>query len=252
MGDATAQSLTAVLLDLYRRCKEAGRYDPYMALHGSPAAVACRVRTFLWYRRFLPAGGRVLDWGCHHAPDSCLVRAALGDGNELHGCDFDVPGLFPAFHEFAALRYVRLLDHAALPYDDGYLDAVIGAGALEHSADDRACIAELRRCLKPGGILVVTYLPNRWSYEEWFSRLRHRPSHDRLYALKGLDGMLKDAGFIPLEMGYQARSGALSAVSGASPVRTAAMRLAQLHRLTGCLCVAARKREDAAARQDGR
>ena len=67
------------------------------------------VLTFLWYRRYLPDEGAILDWGCNHAPDSCLLRMAYGQRLRLHGCDFVDSGLYAVFHEFAGflLREAR-------------------------------------------------------------------------------------------------------------------------------------------------
>src|SRR4051812_37448356 len=73
----------------------------YLRSHARPKVIAGQVAVFDWYRRLLPASGRVLDWGCNHAPDSCLVREWAGDRFELHGCDFQEPNGYAAFHHFA-------------------------------------------------------------------------------------------------------------------------------------------------------
>jgi SAM-dependent methyltransferase len=235
------QELRCLLHGLYAQCIAANPADAYLAQHGTADYIGTKVRAFLWYSRYLPQRGRVLDWGCHHAPDSCLARAAFGGRYELHGCDFHDPRPFSAFHDCAGLTYTRLSDPVRLPYADGQFAAVIAAGALEHAARDIESLGELWRCVEPGGVLIVTDLPNRWSYKEWFNRLRRRPYHDRRYSLRYLGGLLSGAGFVCLESGHQTRSAVLSPVSGTAPARNALIRLLQLHRLASCLCSAARK-----------
>jgi hypothetical protein len=55
--------------------------------------------------------------------------------------------------------------------------------------------------LKPEGTLVITHLPNRYSYTEFASRhVRRRDFHQRLYTTAGIAGLLKRAGFLPLQV----------------------------------------------------
>lgn len=234
-------SLESLLHRLYRQCRDANPADAYMALHDEPQFVATQVNTFRWYRRHLPSQGTLLDWGCRHAPDACMIRAAFAKSIQLHGCDFEPPAPYRAFHEYAGLTYARLDHPARLPYADAKFDAIVAAGALEHAAWDYECLKELWRCLKPDGVLVVTFLPNRWSYEEFANRVRNKPSHARRYSLRELRMLLSHTGFLPIEMGYQSRSAVLSQVGGKSVIARAAVRTLQLHRLTSCLCAIVKK-----------
>jgi len=43
-----------------------------------------------------------------------------------------------------------------LPFEDGFLDQITILAVLEHIADPKAVLAEVRRCLAPGGRLIVT------------------------------------------------------------------------------------------------
>lgn len=236
-----ADKLETLLRDLYGRCRVVGPEEAYFAEHAAPGFIAAQVRTFLWYSRHLGDAGCLLDWGCHHAPDACLVRAAFGGRCTLYGCDFGDPASYAAFHEFAALRYARLTDPFRLPYGDATFDAAVASGALEHAAMDYESLKELWRCLKPGGVLVITFLPNRWSRGEFAKRIMRQPCHLRRYGRGELEHMLLHTGFVPIEIGYQSRSGALSGVSGGNPLRTAVFRALQVRRLTSCLCAVARK-----------
>ena len=139
--------------------------------------------------------GRVLEWGCRHALDSCVYRMRFGDTVELLGCDVCEGDEYRPFHDFARLAYTRLNHPWRLPYDSDAFDLVTSNGVLEHVPDDVRSLEEIHRVLKPGGTLVITCLPNRWSWTEALQRRRGVTSHDRLYTTAQAREMLTDAGF---------------------------------------------------------
>jgi len=56
----------------------------------------------------------------------------------------------------------------ALPFPDDAFDAVVSADVLYHVADDSAALRELRRVLRPGGVLILNLPahPWLWSYHD--------------------------------------------------------------------------------------
>ena len=196
------RALRALLGALYS--EEAGALeDPaYLAEHARTNSIRRQVDVFERYRRFVAPGDRVLDWGCHHAPDSCLLRATFGESVELHGCDFFAAGRFRRFHDFARLDYRVLDDLIRLPYDDQSFDVVVGSGVLEHTMMDYESLKELHRVLKVGGRLIVTFLPNRYSLSEFVARRRGLRAHRRLYAKSEMLSMLRHYGFDPIASAY--------------------------------------------------
>src|SRR5947209_4656792 len=52
--------------------------------------------------------GRVLEWGCRHALDSCVYRMRLRQRVDLHGCDVFDRDLYRPFHDFSGLQYRRI------------------------------------------------------------------------------------------------------------------------------------------------
>jgi SAM-dependent methyltransferase len=48
----------------------------------------------------------------------------------------------------------------ALPFSDGTFDVILSHEVLEHVLDDRRCVEEMLRALRPGGRLVL-FVPNR-------------------------------------------------------------------------------------------
>ena len=232
-----SERLAALLSRLYAEQHALTPDDPYMAEHARERVVSGQVVAFDWYRPLLPPTGAVLDWGCNHAPDSCLLRAAAGDRYALHACDYREPGHFAAFHDFAGIAYTRLTHLYQLPYGDAQYDAVVASGVLEHAAWDYESLKELYRVLKPGGVLVVTYLPNRFSVQEWLLRVvRKAGYHRRLYDLSATRRMLLGTGFEVMEARFQAtlRGGWSGAALRAIPGLAA---------LSSVLCFVARKRD---------
>lgn len=201
---ADARALCERLDSLYRaQCALTGP-SPYLLEHADANHVSHHVNVFLWYSRYLPATGRVLDWGCHHAPDACLIRAQLGSTVELHGCDFPAELSFRAFHDYARLQYRALDDVVGLPYEPHSFDVVVASGVLEHTAMDMEALKALFHVLKPDGTLIITYLPYRWSLAEWRKRRRQEPGfHRRLYGMRETATLLKHCGFYPIELDYQ-------------------------------------------------
>ena len=230
--------LVAALGKLYASQRESLPHDGYLEQHAADLFLAGTVEVFRFYEPYLPRTGRILDWGCHHAPDAYLIRAAGGAGIEIHGCDILDEGVYPVFAENSGLRYRRLTDPVRTPYADCQFDAVIASGVLEHVPQDYESLKELYRILRPGGRLFVAYLPNRASIEEWRLRRSHPQSaHRRLYTLRDLQSMFLHTGFVPLVAGYQTQ---LDLLPPGSPLRPIA-RLIGVHRLSACLCAVAEK-----------
>ena len=233
--------LAGTLRDLYAKQRALVPDDRYFHQHAADDFLAGTLQVFRFYEPFLPRTGRILDWGCHHAPDACLMRAVLGDEIELYGCDVLPDGVYPVFYQYANLQYARLADAVRTPYEDAAFDAVVASGVLEHVPMDYESLKEMYRILRPGGRLIVAYLPNRSSLEEW--RLRRRDpagAHERLYSLRQLRSMLLHTGFRPLVSGCQTQLDLLPAGPAVSVLR-GVLRLFGAHRLAACLCAVAEK-----------
>lgn len=146
--------------------------------------------------------GRVFEWGCQHAVDSCVYRLRLGDALELHGADLYPPGPFHVLHQFSGLQYRQLEHPVFMPYPDGFFDVITSNGVLEHVADDATSLFEVARILRPGGTFVITCLPNRLSYTEAVQRTLKHNAHDRLYTIRSATSLLQAAGFQIVDAGF--------------------------------------------------
>lgn len=234
-----------LLVSLYQRQRAQTPGDDYVASHARAAVVQATRDVFAWYEPHLPRQGRILDWGCRHAPDSCLIRENRGDAVELHACDFCEPDVYRSFHEFARLHYHKLDHFHRLPYADYYFDAAIGSGTLEHTAMDYESLKELHRVLMPGGKLILTYLPNRLSVAEWWRRVvLQKDFHRRLYGRAEISRLLSRAGFYPLTVRQQSWADALPARSWPQRLMRLGSWTVPLQLISSTLCTVAVKRMD--------
>ena len=105
---------------------------------------------------------RVLDLGC--GAGRHLVYLAL-QGFEVCGTDIDVRGLAHArawLEQEGLSANLAVADMEALPYPDGFFDAVVSMYVIHHNLLDgiRRTVAGVRRVLRPGGWFFATV--NAW------------------------------------------------------------------------------------------
>ena len=177
--------------------------DAFVDTKESPLVRAERLRSYLSIRSGLAGAERVLDWGCRHGAAARLVRADFGPAVELHGADFSDPEQYRDFHAAAGLTYAQIAHPWRLDYSDGFFDAIVGAGVLEHVANIGESLTELWRILRVDGALLLTHLPNARSWSEWLSR-RAAPerAHARRFRPDALRARLLDHGFEVEQWGY--------------------------------------------------
>jgi SAM-dependent methyltransferase len=110
---------------------------------------------------------RVLDLGC--GAGRHLVFLA-GRGFEMHGTDIDSQGLARArnwLEQEGLSVHLALADMEALPFPDGFFDAVVSTNVIHHNLLDgiRRTVAGVWRVLRPGGWFFATV--NAWGdYKE--------------------------------------------------------------------------------------
>ena len=235
--------LPELLRSLYEQQLRIRPDDAYLQAHAERRVAETQAAVFDFYAPYLPTrGGRVLDWGCRHAPDACLMRARFGTALTIDGCDVEEAGVYSVFHAYAGLHFRTLEDPVRLPYDDGSFDAVVASGTLEHVPMDYESLKELYRVVRLDGSLIITYLPNRLSVEEWYkARVRRDGFHVRLYRLGEAVELLKHSGFRPRVAGYQTHLDLLSARSFRHRFLRAFRWILPLHRITSTISIVAVK-----------
>ena len=108
--------------------------------------------------------GRVLDIGCG---PGLMTEALVERGGEVWGVDFLEPALAWARAEaekasWGDRAHYVAGDAQALPFAAATFDTVIAMGVLEYLSDAYRFVAEVRRVLRPGGVLVIS-VPSRIS-----------------------------------------------------------------------------------------
>lgn len=138
-------------------------------------------RAFDW----TPGGvQRILDAGCAWGYGT---RYFTAKAREVHGLDPNAPAIEVARERHPEITFV----HSALeatPFEAEWFDAIVSCDVLEHVDSDLACVSELHRILKPGGVAVLTMPhdgplgfmdPDNWAVS---AVIRARERFPRLYA----------------------------------------------------------------------
>ena len=126
---------------------------------------AMLLRALGWPQRPL----HVADIGCG-AGTQCRLWAS--QGHAVFGADINeaLIGLARKRAQQDSLEIAFSVASAtALPWDDATMDVCIAPELLEHVADWPACLAEMVRVLKPGGVLYVSTSNKLCPYQEEFT-----------------------------------------------------------------------------------
>jgi SAM-dependent methyltransferase len=142
---------------------------------------------------FVAAVGRgkhVLDLGCR----SGALTRHLVDGNEVVGLDVDGVALAKAAE--LGIEPVQANVEEPLPFDDASFDAVIAGELLEHLQFPDALVGEVRRVLRPGGVIVGS-VPNAYRLQGRLRFLLGRspeddPTHLHMFSATAVRGLLAE------------------------------------------------------------
>ena len=106
---------------------------------------------------YLKPGLRVLDFGCGPGTISVGLAKAIEPG-ELHGIDVEESQIDLARSAAESGGHRNAIFHVGsatrLPFEDDYFDAAHCHAVLMHIPDTQATLSEVRRVLKPGGIIA--------------------------------------------------------------------------------------------------
>ncbi|WP_371749479.1 class I SAM-dependent methyltransferase [Streptomyces sp. NBC_01283] len=141
----------------------------------------------------LRPGGRVLDAGCGTGRALPALREAVGASGVVLGLDL-TPAMLEAATQAGRDRAGQLLlaDVTRLPVRDASLDAVFGAGLISHLPDPAQNLRELRRVVRPGGLLALFHPIGRAALA---ARQGRQITPDDLRAEATLRPLLADAGW---------------------------------------------------------
>lgn len=92
-------------------------------------------------------GGKVLDFGCGAKPYKSLFTNA----SSYIGLDIEVSG-----HDHANEDVDVYYDGKIIPFEDGSFDNVFATEVFEHIFNIDDVLPEIKRVIKPGGLLLIT------------------------------------------------------------------------------------------------
>jgi SAM-dependent methyltransferase len=142
------------------------------------------------------AGETLLDAGCGTGGTLRHLRAAA-PAMTLVGVDFDRRACALARAKSGCAISCGSID--ALPFPPRAFDVILSADVLCHrGVDQQAALAELHRCLKPGGRLVLNLPAYRWLASSHDTRVHNT----RRYTASGLTGLLGRHGFGDIRTTY--------------------------------------------------
>lgn len=126
----------------------------------------------IWYEHWhryhfatsLVADRVVLDIACGAGYGSALLARGAA---RVTGADISPEAIDHARTRYASLANVefRQADCAALPFADGSFDVVVSFETIEHIAAQEAFLDEVRRVLRPGGLVILS-CPNKIEYTD--------------------------------------------------------------------------------------
>lgn len=145
----------------------------------------------------LPPGSEVLDVGC----STGHVIAALPDDYERTGADVSSGAVELARSLRPGIQFVEA-PVEALPFADGSFDCVLALDLLSQKGvdDERRALREIRRVLRPGGVLVVQVPAYEWLRSGYDDA---SPSTARRYTARRLEALLERAGFTATYLTYR-------------------------------------------------
>jgi SAM-dependent methyltransferase len=150
------------------------------------------------FRAAIGSGKRVLDLGCR---SGALTRHFL-EGNSVVGLDVDASALEKA--AALGIEPVQANVEEPLAFESASFDAVVAGELFEHLQFPDALVAEIRRVLKPGGVLVGS-VPNAFRLQSRLRFLRGRapeddPTHLRMFSPAAVRALL--GGFDDVRLDY--------------------------------------------------
>ena len=145
--------------------------------------------------RHVPPAARVLDAGCGTGG---LIRHlhAAQPAWRLTGLDF-----FPLACELARERTgdeVVQASVASLPFPDAIFDAVVSCDVICQVTEPARALREFHRCLKPGGVAVLTMPAYQWMY----SYHDREVGNLRRYTRGEVNALLRGAGLAVVSSTY--------------------------------------------------
>jgi SAM-dependent methyltransferase len=138
------------------------------------------------------SGLDILEVGC--GPGGMMVP--LARFGRVHGLDISHDAMRYCRHR--GFPNVATGSGMELPFADHSFDVVALFDAIEHIPDDRRVLDEVKRVVRPGGLVFITVPAYQFLYSQ-NDRLVH---HQRRYTRRQMGRLLEDARFTPRKLTY--------------------------------------------------
>jgi ubiquinone/menaquinone biosynthesis C-methylase UbiE len=116
-------------------------------------------------RSGIKKGMQVLDLGCGPGAFTPFIARTVGENGRVYAFDIQSKMLEQLRNKLSkpenkGIKNIKLIEGNAyeLPFDDNYLDLVNMVTVLQEIPDRNRALQEVKRVLKPGGLLAVTEL----------------------------------------------------------------------------------------------
>lgn len=160
------------------------------------------LKLYRLFRRYVPKGSKVLDWGAGNGHFSYFLQRS-GYATTGYSIDEDFVLWLPS-QAYSAVSG-KPADPVTLPFADASFDAVSSVGVLEHvrefNGDEGESLREISRILKPGGTFVCFHFPNKFSWIDFVGRhFLNGHHHEFKYTRNEVRKLVSDAGLELLEV----------------------------------------------------
>ncbi len=153
---------------------------------------------------------KILEIGCGQSVGTKLIKKYFNP-KKICGIDLDMRMLHRARNQNSdPLIEFMQADATKLPFADDAFDAVFDFGIIHHISNWKDCLLEIKRVVKPGGVLVLEDASlETFQGRFWGSLLRKMTDHPYLsmYTYQKFSNFLKD---INLNIEFQEKYSPLS------------------------------------------
>jgi ubiquinone/menaquinone biosynthesis C-methylase UbiE len=118
----------------------------------------------------------------NYVTNKVVVDIASGEGygsnllaktaSEVYGVDISQEAILFATQKYGKTKNLKFLEGSVekIPIEDSFADVVVSFETLEHTDKHEEMLAEIKRILKPGGILIISS-PDKANYSDRFNRI---------------------------------------------------------------------------------
>lgn len=181
------------LMQVYQDKKDSKKLIELYARIATPTVLAEYDRKLEQLEKFLGRKGKILDFACAAA---YFVERAAKKGWDAHGVDIGFWVKEAA--ESRGVENIHIGQLCDVNFPDNYFDIIYAAQVLEHLQSPLGTLSEIRRILKPNGILYVD-VPNYHTIPIMLNKddfyLNDPPQHINYFTPKTLKSLLEYAGF---------------------------------------------------------